>query len=63
MIEEANIIFALAKVYRLMGNELESARTLAAVRDVSGAGSVAKIRKLLETVEDPSDGAEQMDQG
>ncbi|KAH9951396.1 protein prenylyltransferase [Amylocystis lapponica] len=49
--EESNVVFQLAKVYRLLGDEVKSAQMLAVVRDVSPK-SVSKIRKLLETVKD-----------
>ena len=51
--DESNVVFQLAKVYRLMGNKVKSAQTLAVARDVSPK-SVGKIRKLLETVKDES---------
>lgn len=49
--DESNVVFQLAKVYRLLGDELKSAQLLAAARDISPMSS-AKIRKLLETVKD-----------
>ena len=52
--EEANVIFQLAKVYRLLGDQVKSAQTLAVARDVSPK-SMNKIRKLLETVKDELD--------
>ncbi|KZT11471.1 TPR-like protein [Laetiporus sulphureus 93-53] len=58
--EESNVIFQLAKAYRLLGNNVKSAELLAVARDVSPK-SVDKIRKLLETVRDPE--ADVMDEG
>jgi len=58
--EESNVIFQLAKVYRLLGNVLKSAQTLAAARDISPK-SMNKIKKLLETVKDEGD--DKMDEG
>ncbi|PCH38327.1 TPR-like protein [Wolfiporia cocos MD-104 SS10] len=59
--EESNVIFQLAKVYRLLGDEVKSAQLLAVARDVSPK-SVNKLRKLLETVKD-SEAADVMDEG
>jgi anaphase-promoting complex subunit 3 len=56
--EESNVVFQLAKVYRLLGDELKSAQTLAVARDVSPK-SIGKIRKLLETVKDETAAADQ----
>ncbi|KAI0736888.1 protein prenylyltransferase [Fomitopsis betulina] len=56
--EESNVIFQLAKVYRLIGDSVKMAQMLAVARDVSPK-SVSKIRKLLETVKD----TEAMDEG
>ncbi|KIP04754.1 hypothetical protein PHLGIDRAFT_109148 [Phlebiopsis gigantea 11061_1 CR5-6] len=56
--DESNVIFQLARVYRLMGDKVKSAQTLAVARDVSPK-SIGKIRKLLETVKDE----EVMDEG
>lgn len=58
--EESNVIFQLAKVYRLLGNVVKSAQTLAAARDMSPK-SMSKIKKLLETVKDEGD--DEMDEG
>ena len=58
--EESNVVFQLAKVYRLLGNVLKSAQTLAAARDISPK-SMNKIKKLLETVKDEEDDV--MDEG
>jgi len=44
--EESNVIFELAKVYRLVGDVVKSAQMLAAARDVSPK-SVGKIRRLV----------------
>ncbi|KAG6821088.1 hypothetical protein H0H93_007247 [Arthromyces matolae] len=59
--EESNVVFQLAKVYRLLGNEEKSAQTLALARDISPK-SLGKIKKLLETVKDEM-GDNQMDEG
>lgn len=58
--EESNVVFQLAKVYRLLGNVVKSAQTLAAARDISPK-SMNKIKKLLETVKDTED--DMMDEG
>lgn len=58
--EESNVVFQLAKVYRLLGNVVKSAQTLAAARDISPK-SMSKIKKLLETVKD--EGEDKMDEG
>ena len=60
--EESNVIFQLAKVYRLMGDEVKSATMLAVARDVSPK-SVHKIQKLLDTQKDTEAGDEAMDEG
>ena len=49
--EEANVVFQLARLYRLMGNETKSAQMLAIARDVSPK-SLNKIKRLLETMKD-----------
>lgn len=54
------MVFQLAKVYRLLGDEVNSAKTLALARDISPK-SMNKIKKLLDTVKDEGD--EPMDQG
>lgn len=59
--EESNVIFQLARAYRLIGDEVKSAQMLAVARDVSPK-SVNKIKKLLETVKDEEAGDE-MDEG
>ncbi|KAF6764771.1 hypothetical protein DFP72DRAFT_869216 [Ephemerocybe angulata] len=58
--EEANVIFQLAKVYRLIGDEVKSAQALAVARDIAPK-SLNKMKRLLETVRD--DGDDQMDEG
>lgn len=58
--EEANVVFQLAKTYRLLGNVVKSAQTLAAARDIAPK-SINKIKKLLETMRDP--GEDKMDEG
>ena len=58
--EESNVVFQLAKVYRLLGDVVKSAQTLAAARDIAPK-SVNKIKKLLETVKDDED--DRMDEG
>jgi anaphase-promoting complex subunit 3 len=60
--EESNVVFQLAKVYRLLGNEVKSAQLLAVARDISPK-SISKIKKLLETVKDEEANDDQMDQG
>ena len=45
--EESNVIFQLAKVYRLVGDLVKSAQLLAAARDVSPK-SVGKMNRLME---------------
>ena len=60
--DESNVIFQLAKVYRLMGDSVKSAQMLAVARDVSPK-SVNKIRKLLETVKDTEAASDVMDEG
>lgn len=59
--EESNVVFQLAKVYRLLGNEAKSAHTLAVARDISPK-SLNKIKKLLDTVKDEM-GDDKMDEG
>ena len=49
--DESNVIFQLARVYRLMGEKVKATQLLAVARDVSPK-SLNKIRKLLETVKD-----------
>ncbi|KAH8833541.1 hypothetical protein DL96DRAFT_1577418 [Flagelloscypha sp. PMI_526] len=58
--EEANVVFQLAKAYRLIGDTTKSAQTLAVVRDMAPR-HLNKIRKLLETV--PDDSTDQMEEG
>ncbi|KAK7014999.1 TPR-like protein [Favolaschia claudopus] len=59
--EESNVIFQLAKVYRLLGDEVKSAQFLAFARDISPK-SASKIKKLLDTVKDEV-GDDRMDEG
>lgn len=56
--EESNVVFQLAKVYRLVGDEAKSAQWLAIARDISPK-SVNKLKKLIETVKDE----DHMDEG
>jgi anaphase-promoting complex subunit 3 len=49
--DESNVIFQLARAYRLIGDEVKSARMLAIARDLSPKSS-KKIQKLMETVKD-----------
>jgi anaphase-promoting complex subunit 3 len=60
--EEANVVFQLAKAYRLLGDDLRAAQLLAAARDIAPK-AVGKIRKLLETVADDDGEAGSMDEG
>ncbi|KAI0290448.1 TPR-like protein [Russula brevipes] len=60
--EESNVIFQLARAYRLIGNEVKSAQMLALARDVSPKNA-KKIQKLMETVKDEERGDEEMDEG
>ncbi|KZS98958.1 TPR-like protein [Sistotremastrum niveocremeum HHB9708] len=61
--EESNVVFQLAKVYRLMGSAVQSALQLATARDMSPK-SLGKIKRLVETSQD-EDGARdgEMDEG
>lgn len=59
--EESNVVFQLAKVYRLIGDEVKSAHMLAVARDISPK-SANKIKKLLETVKDEF-GDDKMEEG
>ncbi|KAF9466329.1 hypothetical protein BDZ94DRAFT_1187704 [Collybia nuda] len=59
--EESNVVFQLAKVYRLLGDETKSAQTLAVARDISPK-SLNKIKKLLDTMKDEM-GDDKMDEG
>ncbi|KAJ7219122.1 hypothetical protein GGX14DRAFT_434695 [Mycena pura] len=59
--EESNVVFQLAKVYRLLGDKVKSAQLLAIARDISPK-SVSKIKKLLETVKDEA-ADDRMDEG
>ena len=58
--DESNVIFQLAKVYRLIGDEVRSAQALAVARDIAPK-SLNKMKRLLETVRD--DGDDKMDEG
>lgn len=60
--EESNVVFQLAKVYRLVGDEAKSAHWLAIARDMSPK-STNKLKKLIETVKDGEGGEDQMDEG
>ncbi|KAG8217544.1 TCP-1/cpn60 chaperonin family-domain-containing protein [Butyriboletus roseoflavus] len=60
--EESNVVFQLAKVYRLVGDEAKSAQWLAIARDISPK-SVNKLKKLIETVRDDGAGEDDMDEG
>ena len=60
--EESNVIFQLARAYRLIGDQVKSAQMLAIARDVSPK-SAKKIQRLMETVEDDEVGDEEMDEG
>ncbi|KAJ3998208.1 hypothetical protein F5050DRAFT_1872567 [Lentinula boryana] len=59
--EESNVVFQLAKVYRLVGDEVKSAQLLAIARDISPK-SMGKIKKLLNTKKDDG-GDDRMDEG
>lgn len=59
--EESNVVFQLARAYRLIGDETKSAQMLAVARDVSPK-SVNKIKKLLDTVKD-EEANDDMDSG
>ncbi|KAL5529076.1 hypothetical protein ACEPAG_5050 [Sanghuangporus baumii] len=61
--EEANVVFQLARVYRLIGDETKSAQMLAVARDMSPK-SLNKIKRLLATEKDDSMvGGDSMDEG
>lgn len=60
--EESNVVFQLAKVYRLIGDEANSAHWLAIARDISPK-SVNKLKKLIDTVKDDEAGEDHMDEG
>lgn len=60
--EESNVVFQIAKVYRLMGDEVKSAHWLAIARDTSPK-SVNKLKKLIDTVKDEEGRDDQMDEG
>ena len=54
------MIFQLAKVYRLIGDEAKAAHALAVARDIAPK-SLNKMKKLLDTVKDEGD--DKMDEG
>lgn len=60
--EESNVVFQIAKVYRLTGDEVRSAHWLAIARDTSPK-SVNKLKKLIDTVKDEEGRDDQMDEG
>ncbi|KAI0361880.1 protein prenylyltransferase [Trametes cingulata] len=60
--EESNVLFQLAKLYRLLGDDVKFTQLLAEVRDVAPK-SLAKIRKLAESVKPQDVGEEVMDEG
>lgn len=60
--EESNVVFQLAKVYRLVGDEAQSAQWLAIARDMSPK-STNKLKKLIDTAKDDEVGDDQMDEG
>ncbi|KAF7304666.1 TPR-REGION domain-containing protein [Mycena kentingensis (nom. inval.)] len=60
--EESNVVFQLAKVYRLVGDELKSAQLLAIARDIAPK-SLSKIKKLLDTVKADESTDDRMDEG
>jgi anaphase-promoting complex subunit 3 len=49
--DESNVVFQLARAYRLLGDKIKSAQLLAVARDVSPK-SVKKIERLLELSRD-----------
>ena len=58
--EESNIVFQLARVYRLVGNESKATQMLAIARDMSPK-SLNKIKRLLDTEKDG--GNDEMEEG
>ncbi|KAF9476333.1 TPR-like protein [Pholiota conissans] len=58
--EESNVVFQLAKAYRLLGNVVKAQQLIAAARDMAPK-SMSKIKKLLNTVKD--EGGDEMDEG
>ncbi|KAH7889660.1 hypothetical protein F5I97DRAFT_1846114 [Phlebopus sp. FC_14] len=60
--EETNVVFQLAKVHRLVGDEVKSAHWLAIARDMSPK-STNKLKKLMDTVKDEEAADDQMDEG
>ncbi|KAL1680846.1 hypothetical protein EV122DRAFT_275784 [Schizophyllum commune] len=59
--EEANVVFQLAKAYRLAGQEVKALHMVAVARDIAPK-SVNRIRKLLELNKD-EDEDNRMDEG
>ncbi|KAJ3966938.1 hypothetical protein EV361DRAFT_933112 [Lentinula raphanica] len=59
--EESNVVFQLARVYRLVGDGVKSAQLLAIARDISPK-NMSKIKKLLDTRKDDG-GEDRMDEG
>ncbi|TFK42994.1 hypothetical protein BDQ12DRAFT_677146 [Crucibulum laeve] len=59
--EESNVVFQLAKAYRLVGDEVNFAKTLAVARDIAPK-NLPKMKKLLEMVKDEV-GDDKMDEG
>ena len=57
--DESNVVFQLARAYRLLGDKVKSAQLLAVARDVSPK-SIKKIERLLELSKDED--AEAMDE-
>ncbi|KAI0078189.1 protein prenylyltransferase [Panus rudis PR-1116 ss-1] len=61
--DESNVVFQLARVYRLTGDKVKAAQLLAVARDVSPK-AINKIRRLLETMPDTDGGDDSvMDEG
>jgi anaphase-promoting complex subunit 3 len=60
--DESNVVFQLARAYRLVGDTVRAAQMLAVARDVSPK-SAGKIRKLMETVKDEGAEDDEMDEG
>ena len=55
------MVFQLARVYRLLGDETKSAQMLAVARDMAPR-SINKIKRLLETEKATGD-EDEMDEG
>lgn len=62
--EEANVVFQLARVYRLVGDETKAAQMLAVARDMSPK-SLSKIKRLLAADKETAGevGGDEMDEG